>query len=88
MPTVGDTIRGYDYVGLVGMFAPARTPQPIVDRLAQEVNRILVRPDTKERFLSTGVEVVAGGPDQFAATIAADMAGMGKLIKAAGIRSD
>ena len=88
MPTVSATIPGYEYVGLVGLFAPARTPQAIVDRLGQEVNAILSRPEIRERFFTTGVEVVAGSPAEFAKVIQADMSGMGRVIKEAGIKGD
>ena len=43
---------------------------------------------SKERFLTLGVEVVAGSPDEFAAFIRAEMARMGKMIKAAGLRDE
>lgn len=50
--------------------------------------RVLNKPDVKEKFASIGVETVGNSPEEFAATIAADMARMGKVIKDAGIRSE
>ncbi len=88
LPTVAASVPGYKYMGMVGMFAPAKTPAAIIDRLNQETARVLNRADVKERFFNVGVEVVGGSPEHFAATIRSDMAGMGKVIKDAGLRAD
>jgi tripartite-type tricarboxylate transporter receptor subunit TctC len=53
-----------------------------------EIVRALNRPDVKESFLKTGVEVVGNSPEQFAATIKSEMARLSKVIKEAGIRAD
>jgi tripartite-type tricarboxylate transporter receptor subunit TctC len=50
--------------------------------------RFLNQTDVKEKFLNPGVEMVGSSPEQFAATIKADMARMGKVIKDAGISAD
>jgi hypothetical protein len=42
-----------------GIFAPAGTPQPVIDRLAKELAAILARPDIKEKFVKAGLPVVA-----------------------------
>ncbi len=46
-----------------GIFAPAGTPQAVIDRLAKELTLILNRPDTREKFVKAGLPVVAEGPD-------------------------
>jgi tripartite-type tricarboxylate transporter receptor subunit TctC len=89
LPTVAASgLPGYELVAMQGMLAPARTPAAIVNRLQQEVARYLGRAEIKEKFLSTGSEAIGDTPAQFAATIKADMARMGKLIKDAGIRME
>ena len=81
-------LPGYEVAGLVGMFAPAKTPAPIITRLNQEAVRFLKTTEAKERFLGIGAETVGNSPEQFAAIIKADMARLGKVIKDAGIRVD
>jgi tripartite-type tricarboxylate transporter receptor subunit TctC len=71
-----------------GIFAPAKTPAAIIKRLNQEIVRVITRPDMKERFFKGGSEVVASSPEQFAATIHAEIAKWGKVIKDAGIKID
>jgi len=87
LPTVAASgLPGYEFVGVTGIWAPAKTPASIIDTLNREIVRALNRPDVKERFLNSGLEIVASSPVQFAAAIKADMAKMGKVIKDAGIK--
>ena len=73
---------------MTGMLAPAKTSAAVITRLNQEIARVLVRADIKERFLNAGIETVGSTPEQFAAIIKADMASMAKVIKDAGIKVD
>ncbi|MBI3043737.1 MAG: tripartite tricarboxylate transporter substrate binding protein [Betaproteobacteria bacterium] len=84
-PIAAAGLPGYEANALFGIFAPAGTPAAIVNRLNQEVVRVLNSPDVKERFFKTGMEVVGSSPEEFAAAIRSDMARMGKVLKAAGI---
>ena len=89
VPTVASSgLPGYESVNYTGLFVPAKTPAALIRRLNQEVVRVLIRPETKERLAGIGAEVVANSPEQAAATIKSEMARMGKLIKDAGIRAD
>src|SRR5204863_9930022 len=45
LPTIGETVKGYEATGWQGLFAPARTPRPIVEELAAEVKRIFLQPE-------------------------------------------
>ena len=84
-PIAAAGLPGYEANALFGIFAPAGTPAAIVNRLNQEIVRVLNSPDVKERFFKTGMEVVGSSPVEFAAAIRSDMARMGKVLKAAGI---
>ena len=89
LPTVSAAgIPGYEWVGMTHMMAPAKTTGAIINRLNQEIVRVLHRPDVRERYLNSGVEVVGNSPEEFAAIIRADMAKVGKVIKSAGIKPD
>ena len=87
LPTVAAAgLPGYESVTPVGMFAPAQTPATLINRLNQEIVRVLNRADIKEKFFNVGVETVGSSPEQFAAVVTSDMAKWGKVLKDAGIR--
>lgn len=87
LPTVASAgLPGYESGSIYGVFAPARTPEPIIRQLNQAIVAVLNMPQVKDRFLASGVETVGSTPEQFAETIRADVARMSKVIKEAGIR--
>ena len=89
LPTIAASgVPGYESGVITGIFAAAKTPEPIINRLNTEIVRHFSTAETKQRLLNTGVEAVASSPAAFAAAIKVDMAKWGKLIKDAGIRAD
>jgi tripartite-type tricarboxylate transporter receptor subunit TctC len=89
LPTVAAAgVPGYEWVAMIGFFAPAKTPRPILDLLNRELVRALTHPEVKERLMNTGFEVGANTPEEFAAMIKADIARTGKLIRDAGIKGE
>jgi tripartite-type tricarboxylate transporter receptor subunit TctC len=81
-------LPGYEVTGMTCMWAPVRTPPAIINRLSQEIVRMLGQGEVKERFLASGAETVGSSPQELAATMKSDMARMDKVIKDAGIRAD
>ena len=89
LPTVAAAgLPGYESVGRTVILAPAKTPAPIIQRLNQEVVRVLKQPDVKEKFFNTGVETVGSTPEQLTAMAKSEMARIGKMIKDVGIKAD
>ncbi len=89
LPTMAAAgLTGYEAVSMYGMFAPARTPAAIINRLNQETARVINHADTKERFFNAGVEIVGSSPDEFAAIIKSETGRWDKVIRDAGIRED
>lgn len=90
LPTVSEALNLPDYEALnwQGLFFPAGTPQPIVDRIASEVKKILAEPATREWLVTTGYEPTGNTPAEFAALIAADYKRWSEIIKAANIKAD
>ena len=89
LPTVAASgLPGYESTSIYGVFAPAKTPAPVINRLNQEIARVLHRTDVKEKFLNTGSEVVGSAPEELAAFVKYEMSRLGKVIKDAGIRAD
>ncbi len=85
MPTVAASLPGYDMEAVYCVFAPAKTPAAIINRLNQEIVRVLNQPDVKARFLAAGIEPAPSSPAELGALRKSDMARMGKVIKEAGI---
>jgi tripartite-type tricarboxylate transporter receptor subunit TctC len=86
LPTVAASgVPGYVSEAIYGMFAPAKTPMSVINRLHQETARFLAMPETKERFFNSGVETVGSSPQEFAAVIKSEAVRLGKVIKSAGI---
>jgi tripartite-type tricarboxylate transporter receptor subunit TctC len=87
LPTVAESgLPGYESLAIYGIFAPAKTPRPIVERLNGDIVRILAAPEVKERFFAMGMETVGGTPGELAARVNSEMARMGRVIKQAGIK--
>ncbi len=71
-----------------GLFAPAATPKPVVDRLASTVQLVMNTPEVREAMLAQGVESYTILPAEFEALIRSDYARLAKVIQAAGIKGD
>jgi tripartite-type tricarboxylate transporter receptor subunit TctC len=89
LPTVAESgLPGFDVVAWFGIFAPAGTPKPIVDRLSAETRAALVAPEVRKRLVDLGAEPLGSTPQEFAAYVDAEFQRWGKLAKEAGIRID
>ena len=88
VPTIGETLAGYEFNNWYGIMAPAGTPRAIVDRLNAEVARVLRQPEIRDKFLTLGADPLPSTPERFAAVIRADSEKSGRIIKAAGVRAD
>ena len=77
---------GYDMISWYNVFAPARTPRPIIDRLNGEINRMLQTPEVRERFQTLGVTPLGGTPETLGKYLAFETVRWAKLIKEAGIQ--
>ena len=90
LPTIAEAagLNGYETATPFNLFAPAGTPAAIVNRLYAETAQVLKQKEVRERFLATGVEVVAGSPEALAAEMKTDSVRMSKLIKSIGIRAE
>ena len=85
LPTVGETVPGYYFVSEIGMYAPGRTPAPIVNLLHREIVRILQSADVRARLFNNGIDVVGNTPQEYAAMIQADVESKRKLLKLIGM---
>ncbi len=80
-PTIDESgVPGYDVKTWIGLFAPARTPKPIVDKIERDVARAMQSPDVRARLEKIGMEMGAGTSAEMRDTLAADIAKWGKLV--------
>jgi tripartite-type tricarboxylate transporter receptor subunit TctC len=86
VPTVGETVPGYEASAVFGMGAPKKTPPEIIAKLNKEINAVLAEPETKKRLVELGGEPLIGTPEAFAAIIAAETEKWEKVVKFAGLK--
>lgn len=88
LPTIAEAggLSGYEAVAITGMMAQAKTPIAVISRLHREIVRATGQPETRQRFLNNGSDVVGGSPEQYTAAIRADVVRWEKLIRDTGIR--
>jgi tripartite-type tricarboxylate transporter receptor subunit TctC len=89
VPTIAEQgYPGFAAVGWIGMVAPARTPDAILDRLNGEVRRAIARPDIRERLAALSFLPVGDSREQFAAYIRQEVARWAKAVKESGAKVD
>jgi tripartite-type tricarboxylate transporter receptor subunit TctC len=87
IPTIGESgVAGYEMIAWYNVFAPARTPRAIVDRLNNEITRMLQMPDVRERLQTLGVTPLGGTPEALGKYLEFEITRWAKLIKEVGIQ--
>lgn len=89
VPTVAESVApGFQFSLWGGYFAPARTPQAVVDLLNREINAVLADPAIRQRFEADGTTVRQNTPQEFAAFVRAEADKYRELVKATGVRAE
>jgi tripartite-type tricarboxylate transporter receptor subunit TctC len=89
VPTVAEAgVPGFETVAWFGLLAPAGTPQPVIERLAAEIHRIVQMPDVRARIEATGAQAVGSTPAEFAQRIGDDVAKWKRVAEAARVHID
>lgn len=90
IPTIAEAIGIPDFQVSEwhGVVVPAGTPPAVINRLHQDIARVLARPEVRQRLEATGAHVVGGTPQEMAAFVKREFARWSKLIKSVGIRLD
>jgi tripartite-type tricarboxylate transporter receptor subunit TctC len=88
VPAVSETVPGYDLNAWWGLMAPAGTPKAVVNRLQQEIAKIMRAKDMEQRLREMGLEVEASTPEQFDALVHSDMVRWAGIVKARNIKLD
>lgn len=88
IPTVSETLPGYEVVNWYGMALPAGTPREIVMRLNAEIVRAMALPDVKEKMVAQGTDPVGTSPEEFGAFVRSESVKWTRVIRQANIRPD
>jgi tripartite-type tricarboxylate transporter receptor subunit TctC len=88
LPTVAETIPGFEVNNWIGLLAPAGTSAELVRKWNAEVNAIMQSADIKQRLLAEGARFAPNTPEQFAAFIKSEIAKWAPVVKASGARAD
>jgi len=83
IPSIGETVPGYDMTNWYGMLTTAGTPREIVNKLHAEIVRILNQQEAKAKLAEDGAIVIASTPDEFAAFLRKEIASNAEIVKAA-----
>jgi tripartite-type tricarboxylate transporter receptor subunit TctC len=86
VPTVAETVPGYEASALFGMGAPKKTPKEIIEKLNREINAVLSEPELKKRLVELGGEPLIASPEAFGAMIAAETEKWEKVVHSAGLK--
>jgi tripartite-type tricarboxylate transporter receptor subunit TctC len=90
LPAMAETpgLEGFEVIAWVGLFAPAKTPKDIVDKLNAVVRKALAKQEVKDKIASFAAEPAPGSPEDLADFVKEQLASWGKSIKEAGIQPE
>jgi tripartite-type tricarboxylate transporter receptor subunit TctC len=86
VPTIAETLPGFENITWHSVMVPAKTPKPIVAKLSKELMRIINQPDVRERFSTVGLDAVGSTPEVLAALIKKETVMYAKLVKQIGLK--
>ena len=87
IPTVGETVPGYEAVLWFAVLGPKALPKDVVTRWNKEIDRIVQLPEVKERMANDGTEPIGGSPEHFREVLKRDLAKWQKVLKTANIKA-
>ena len=88
LPSVAEAISGYKWEFWYGLLAPAKTPKPILQKIALEVKRINDLPDIKERYASLGIQPISSSPEAFDKMLSTEISEFTRLAALAKIKAE
>jgi tripartite-type tricarboxylate transporter receptor subunit TctC len=88
LPTMAETLPGFDVTQWYGIFAPAGTPKSVVARIQKEIASAIATPKVAQIYMKAQVEPQSSTPEQLAALVATETAKYVKVVKAAGIKAE
>jgi tripartite-type tricarboxylate transporter receptor subunit TctC len=86
VPTVAETIPGFEAASWFGLFVPAKTPKATVDKISADVRKIFEKAEVKKFLDTQSFEAMTGTPEEFAAFVKAEQAKWSKVVRDAGVK--
>ena len=86
--TISEVLPGFEVYSIIGLVAPAATPQPIINRIQRDIADVLAQPEVAERFAQLGITPVGSSPQEWNALIRSEIERWSKVAKANNIRLD
>ncbi len=88
MPTVAETLPGFEVVNWFGLVLPAGTPREVIARLNAEITKVLALPEVREKLIAQGTDPVGGTPEAFGVFIQSETAKWARIIRQGNITPD
>jgi tripartite-type tricarboxylate transporter receptor subunit TctC len=88
IPSIAETVKGYDWTSWFGAFAPAGTPRPIIDKLNADLKRALADPDTAAKLSAQTLDPMHSTPEEFTKLVVSDYNRLRDVVKMSGARID
>ncbi|HKA43550.1 MAG TPA: tripartite tricarboxylate transporter substrate binding protein [Burkholderiales bacterium] len=88
VPAIAETVPGYESENWFGMFAPAKTPKPIIASVSDALAKAVRSPEIKAQFEALGADPVGSSPGEFAAFVRRDMERWARVVKISGAKID
>ena len=88
LPTIGETVPGFQTTAWYGLMAPAGTPRAVLDKLQAATAKVLMSKEFSDTLAKQGVEIMGSTPQQFKALIVQDLATWSKVVKTSGAKID
>jgi len=86
IPSIGETVQGYEFKNWFGVVVAAGTPRAIVQKINADINKVIGTADTRQRLVDQGFIVLGGTGEDFAKVIKDDTARFADIIRRAGIQ--
>jgi tripartite-type tricarboxylate transporter receptor subunit TctC len=88
VPTVGETLKGFESSGWYALLGPAGMQRDVVLKVHDSFSKALHTPEITKRLAELGVDVVAGTPDELAKLMPQEIVKWGKVVKASGAKPE
>ena len=88
LPTIGETVKGYEFISWMGTFVPAGTPRPIVDRLNAELKKAVADPAVASNLSAQSLDPMYMTPEEFAKLLKSEYDKYENVVKLSGARID
>ena len=88
VPTISETVPGYEAVGWNGMVAPANLPAPVLEKINATVIKVFSMPDIHNRMVSLAADPITTTPAEFGAYIKAEIGKWAKVVKESGAKAE